>query len=237
MTRASRARMRAVGAKRRTLYGVVSSAYDSGRDGRLSLRVHLTQNRHPDRAPCSADSPRTIEHHRCASPNRDTRGVNDPPGRQSQAGTGVVHAPISVPPSGRAPDGRHRAPSDCTVICRTISHLSACWLQREQKGLPNRRRNGTIDVDHKGDNLEILTRPPFRPRSRKQPGKENGNERGLRDGCRRAIHAIARLGGAGHREDGERRSGDADQVRQVQVLTREDDALDRRQSSIELLHE
>ena len=57
MTRASRARMRAVGAQRRTLYGVVSSAYDSGRDGRLNRIAHLTQNQRPIGPLCPADSP------------------------------------------------------------------------------------------------------------------------------------------------------------------------------------
>ena len=115
MTRASRARMRAVGAQRRTLYGVVSSAYDSGRDGRLSRVTNLTPNQRPIRPLCPAHRPdnrtRHVRLHKQGHVGRErprTRGV----GRQSQVGTGVVHAPLSVPPPGRAPRGRHRTPSD-----------------------------------------------------------------------------------------------------------------------------
>jgi hypothetical protein len=77
VTRASRARMRAVGAQRRTLYGVVSSAYDSGRDGRLSRMAHLTQNQRPIARRVS----QILQDNRAPDvrlPNSDTRGVNDP---------------------------------------------------------------------------------------------------------------------------------------------------------------
>ena len=116
-------------------------------------------------------------------------------GRQSQAGTGVVHAPLTLPPSGRAPDGRHRAPSDRSVIGRASSRISACWLQREHKSLSQSPRTSEpLTSICQGDNLEVLTRPPFRPLSRRQPGKENRNERELREGCRRATTLSAGWG-------------------------------------------
>ena len=73
VARASRVRMRAVGAQRRTLYGVVSSAYDSGRDGRLNPLAHLTQSERPS-ARSVQQILRTIEHDMCA-PKTATRGA------------------------------------------------------------------------------------------------------------------------------------------------------------------
>src|SRR5687767_11887094 len=67
-------------------------------------------------------------------------------------------------------------------------------------------------------------------------GRENRNERGFARGLPAGDHAVGSWGASAGR-DGKRRSGDADQVGQVQVLTRENDALDRRQASVELVHQ
>lgn len=55
-TREPRA-MRAVGAQRRTLYGAVTSAYDSGRDGRSNRTSQLPQHQRPIGPLCPTDSP------------------------------------------------------------------------------------------------------------------------------------------------------------------------------------
>ena len=158
-------------------------------------------------------------------------------GRQSQACTGVVHAPLTLPPAGRAPDGRHRAPSDRSVISRQVPAFQRVGCSVSTRDRPNLRGHGITDLDLQGDNLEVLTRPPFWPLARRQPGKERGERTRVARGLPAATTLSVRLGEGSAGRDGERRSGDADQVGQVQVLTRQDDALDRRQSSVELLHE
>ncbi len=143
---------------------------------------------------------RTIELDKCASLDADRRGVSDPSGqragRQLQAGTGVAHAPLFLPPSGRALVGRHKAPSDCDVTGRrNFQHLS---VLRSSVGRvePLPERGCVAAVEHgEGDNLKVLTCPPFRPPSRAtRGGDENGCER-LLEGCsRRSDHRDGREG-------------------------------------------
>jgi hypothetical protein len=122
------------------------------------------QNQRPIGPLCPEDSPDNRAPHvrltkqRHAGRERPRRvGV----GRQSQAGTGVVHAPLALPPSGRAPGGRHRTPSDRGGDTPPkSSNLGALAATTSPRPATINTDDGVADLDLQGDNLEVLTRPP-----------------------------------------------------------------------------
>ena len=138
---------------------------------------------------------RTIDTTRAPQPNSDTRGVNDPQPDTGGATVAGRHRgrsrPAFPPPSGRAPDGRHRAPSDRSVISRASSRISACWLQREHNWAAHTSAGIGPRLALKGTTSKFRC-PPFRPLFRTQPGRRRNNAGSPR--VAGEYHAVGRLG-------------------------------------------
>jgi hypothetical protein len=129
-------------------------------------------------------------------------------GRQSQAGTGVVHAALSISPSGartwRTAQGAVRSLRDRS---RKVPHFSVLAAARTQGPAPTSASTEPL-TSTPGGQPRSSDSSPLLALCRRQPGKENRNERELREGCRRATTLSP--GWMERAEAGERRSGGPD---------------------------
>jgi hypothetical protein len=148
------------------------------------------------------------------------RGVNDPIG-QSQGGTyrpipGSFTPRLHLSNLMRAPCGRHRTPSERVGAAGASSRIATCCLRHAGPRVPtNLLRTDLLLLVTNGDNLKVVTRPPFCPLPQTNQGARN---RESRVGSRGFGGLLLRPRGRwkGRAISGrEPRSGDANNVRQV----------------------
>jgi hypothetical protein len=140
-----------------------------------------------------------------------TRWPSEPPSASDAESTSI--APLTLPPAGRATDGWHRAPSDS--LGDPVAQVPAfqrvgCSASKQPVPVPGGRRATDLDCQGgrpRSSNLSPVPTPLL--------GSNQGRRTGTNASCARLVSGRPRcrqVGGSDRGKDGERRSGDADQV-------------------------